>query len=221
MKKRCDDAMIFLKDFIQECDKGESYLKCKDYYEWYYTYGYVFSPKVIVEFGVRYGYSLISMCKGVLTKGRVNSENLWIYGVDKETWNQSNKIAKRNLSKIINKTHVRLFKSDTQNFDMELLKRHKHRIDLIHLDASHWCGQLLDEIKIAWSNLGRNKIMIIDDVKFKELGKYKDKTLPFDKVSRNVPYILYKWIGRQIILNKIKGFEYINNEKGNLIIHKN
>jgi len=65
--KFIENSFPQIKDYLIEGDTGLTAYNnsgMDDYYNYYYSYGRHFAAKNILEIGVRYGYSLISLVKG-------------------------------------------------------------------------------------------------------------------------------------------------------------
>lgn len=132
-------------------EQHDDYLKCNNYYEFYYAISKFYKPKKILEIGVRYGYSLGSMIKG---SGMVEK----VVGIDNDDYNQDSLlVAQDNLKKHISSDLEYIF----LKIDSHTIPKFDEYYDLIHIDGDHtYDGKLkdLDLLKNAC------KIAIIDDV---------------------------------------------------------
>lgn len=195
------DAII--GDIALEEDLSADWYVTDDYYQWYYSYGYNFKPKSYLEFGLRYGYSMIAVMRGALAAGTYVE---YASAVDAEIYSTigSNLIAKNILNRIFPNLKLEIFKENSVNFDVNNLQL--KRYDMIHLDASHEIIGLAIEIEKAWPILKPNGVMIIDDV-----------FLDIDNT-----FMIHKFLSRWVLdyLENLKKYCCINNFRGHFILVK-
>lgn len=114
-----------LRPHIQKEDRGKPELK-NGYYGYYSALAREVRPNVIVEFGVRFGYSAIAMLHG-------QGGTAQYHGVDFEYWQGSNTIAARAIRKHT-KGLVAVHRADTGDVRLrDILPK----ADLIHVDGNH------------------------------------------------------------------------------------
>jgi Methyltransferase domain len=167
IKKIIDDKFIEssfpqIKNYLIEGDTGLTAYNnfgIDDYYNYYYSYGRHFQVKNILEIGVRYGYSLISLVKGAQeSKSFANA-----VGIDNQSYvSGSEKIAYENIKSVTDK--FRLINADSQaTQDLRALVGDM-RFDLIHVDGDHSYKGCLHDLNIVKEILTDNGVIIIDDI---------------------------------------------------------
>lgn len=152
-----DTVMELLWSHVHEKDKNDpealKYLKSKNYYEWYFAISRYMCPQTILELGVRFGYSGMTMLSG---HGVAN-----YVGLDNECGEPgSNAYAEPHL-KHFTQGIVELLFVDTQTCDK---LPWEGKAQLIHVDANHLPQGLyhdLDLVLPAWDSKG---LIIVDDV---------------------------------------------------------
>ena len=148
-------TLAILGTALQESDETEDYIRGDNYYQWYYALGAAIKPRAIIEFGVRYGYSLLAMIKGA----RSASENIPIaYGFDSEfdlqgscdiAWNTLKDWCVASIQKI-----------DTTD---EAAIRCPFLGDIVHVDADHSPEGVVRELKLAHRMVSPTGIIVVDD----------------------------------------------------------
>ncbi|MCG2710984.1 MAG: class I SAM-dependent methyltransferase [Candidatus Omnitrophica bacterium] len=151
-----------IKNYLIKGDTGltaYNNLGMDDYYNYYYSYGRYFSPKNILEIGVRYGYSLISLVKGAQeSKCFANA-----VGIDNQSYERgSERVAYENIKSVTDE--FKLINADSQKItDLGKLVGDM-RFDLIHVDGDHSYKGCLHDLNITKEILADNGVIIIDDI---------------------------------------------------------
>lgn len=174
-----------IKDYLIKGDSGLTAYNdfgVKDYYNYYYSYGRHFSAKNILEIGVRYGYSLISLVKGA----QDSKSFIGAIGIDNQSYESgSESIAFGNIKSVTDK--FKLLNADSQAItDLKTLVGDR-RFDLIHVDGDHSYKGCLHDLTITKEILADNGVIVIDDIflgscrVFQAVNKFlKDNAGSFD-----------------------------------------
>ena len=130
-----------------------------DYYNYYYSYGRYFSARNILEIGVRYGYSLISIIKGAQdSKSFFNA-----IGIDNQSYESgSERIAYENIKSVTDE--FKLINADSQKITNIKKSVGDMRFDLIHIDGDHSYKGCLHDLNITKEVLADNGVIVIDDI---------------------------------------------------------
>lgn len=158
--KHCEDKFI-LGSALQDIDTGKDHTSDgTNYYSWYYALGAARQPESIAEMGVRFGYSLISICKGKIAETRYAPRS--IMGWDMEYHPGSNAIAEANLRGHCRNVHIR--RDFTGN--IPTLNTVFAPYDLIHVDADHSYDGIKAELRLAFESVRRRGgWIVVDDTK--------------------------------------------------------
>lgn len=160
--KFIENSFPQIKDFLIKGDPGltaYNNLGIEDYYNYYYSYGRYFSPKNILEIGVRYGYSLISLVKGAQESNSFSSA----IGIDNQSYESgSERIAFDNIKSVTDK--FKLINADSQKIGNLKTLVGDTRFDLIHVDGDHSYKGCLHDLNITKDILAENGIIVIDDI---------------------------------------------------------
>ena len=151
-----------IKNYLIEGDSGltaYNNLGIDDYYNYYYSYGKYFSAKNILEIGVRYGYSLISIVKGAQEfKSFANA-----VGIDNQSYEKgSERVAYENIKSVTDK--FKLINADSQKITDLRKSVGDMRFDLIHVDGDHSYKGCLHDLNITKEMLTDNGVIVIDDI---------------------------------------------------------
>lgn len=122
----------------------DEHIKSGRCYEYYWAIGDQYSPRSILELGVRYGYSLLSLM--------MSSEAVECEGWDIDC--EALKITKEKLADFPWFRH-RLICADTQ-----MVKSIGRRFDLAHVDDVHSFDGALHSMNLVWPIC---KVMLVDD----------------------------------------------------------
>lgn len=198
-----------LNPYIHEKDINEEWYKSENYYIHYYNFAYNFKPTKILEFGVRYGYSILCILKGSLDTGNTTFS---FTGVDSEYEENSNSIAEKNINQFSKLNNCSVYYNLINKDILQLTKNNFNQsyYDLVHLDANH-SYKVLHEIQISWQSLKDEGIMIIDDV-----GSYTTWT-DWLRTKRNH---IDNFLQRYISFNQIEYINYYNTYRGTYVIKK-
>jgi hypothetical protein len=187
------------------------------YYADYAGIAAKYAPKAILEIGVRFGYSGISMCYGALQSFKPIGRQKLIYkGMDGEFFSAemeggdpgklypSNTVAARNFDRFFvdEKLTAQFFKVDTQKepFPDEIKSR---QYGLINVDGDHsYDGAMLDCVA-CWQLLQPGGLMLVDDITFDRVGP-----------------AVREFIGEMEELGEKVEWQYHENERGLMIIRK-
>jgi hypothetical protein len=150
----CNSPREFLDDALFIHDGGLVVdLKAKKCFEYYYQIGHVFKPKSILEIGVRYGYSLISIILG-------SKKVTYAEGWDTEEYVKgSNAIALEFILARVPKA----CKVQIQNIDSQKTLRLPRKYDLISIDGDHTQKGTYHDLCLT---VNRSKVVVVDDYDF-------------------------------------------------------
>lgn len=158
---RAADDRTILGDLLQPDDRNAPYLQGRDYYAWYWALGHAAAPRVIVELGVRYGYSLAALAAGARAALGPNVR-LRLYGFDNESCNAGScAIAQAGLSRRFPDDEVVITKVD----DLYVLPALEipGRADLVHADARHDYAGCRDDLRLAQGVIAPGGVILVDD----------------------------------------------------------
>jgi len=140
------------KLFIELNTAHDEYIKCCNYYEWYYSIAKRVNPKSYFEIGVRLGYSM-----GVVISASPNME--YVEGWDNESYTPNSiQMAEKNIrdTVITDKITLNLLHKDSQ-----LEKTPPSGFfDLVHIDGDHRPEGVYHDICLV---MGCCRICMIDD----------------------------------------------------------
>lgn len=196
MKKLCENAVLFLDPYVVKKDRGTPWLDCRDNYEWYFTYGKIYQPKSILEVGVRYGYSVFSMCKGsgivdkvVLVDNEMDEPGCLDY-------------AQKYFNEVFPLMEVVLYKDDSS----VVYKSINEKFDLVHIDANHKPMHVQSDFRNFWPLVKPGGTMILDDMR----SLAGENTVPL--AFHIIPILLDT--------QNIRCWNFINNYNNQIIIEK-
>lgn len=154
-----DKVMHNLLPYIHPKDQkdpeAQVYLQSHNYYEWYYAIAKYVQPEVVLEIGVRFGYSAMAMLLG--------TDNAIYVGYDNESGEEdSNKYALTYLG-VFTKAAVYVNPTDTQSFS-ELPYPQVDRAQLIHIDAHHTPEGMIHDLELVLPKWDDRGLILIDDV---------------------------------------------------------
>lgn len=161
-----------LGDSLQAQDINEDYLQDSKCYAWYYAIGQYYLPESILEIGCRFGYSLLSLLKGVATKKSLSGT--WATAVDNESYVPgSMKIVAECLSKL-GLAGYALLKADTRKELSQTMTLSK--ANMVHVDADHTEQGAYNDVRRAWDLCLPGGVILVDDVDYlPEVGKAVSK----------------------------------------------
>lgn len=123
-------------------------------YPYYYTYGRLFKPRRILEFGVYTGYSLLAMARGAADAGSPVER---IVGVDNESYMAGTNGAAATVLSTFTNASVALFGCDVKDFPRDFGA--DEQFDLVSLDCHDSA-----ELGIGWRYLAPGGIAVVDDL---------------------------------------------------------
>ena len=138
---------------------SDTFLDNAETYSWYFAVAAAKAPQRIIEFGVRYGYSLIAMAKGA--RWANDSILIELVGFDREADGiASNDIARAN---IVRETGItaRILAEDTRTMNPDLVKP---SVDIIHVDGDHSPEGIARELELAVSYIKPDGLILVDDM---------------------------------------------------------
>jgi hypothetical protein len=161
--KRIDSAFSILEPCVHHGDYEADWMTGGNYYEWYYTYANILRPKYILEIGVRYGYSAMSIIAGYPgVRGCVLIDN-GCGGVPVEC-------GVSNLCRFCERYWPDSSRSivgldrDTQKLMQLPGDLMPEKFDLIHIDAEHTTTGVLHDLELTWPLLAVGGVVIVDDM---------------------------------------------------------
>lgn len=128
-----------------------------DYLDFYAGIGRKFKPKRILEIGVRYGYTAISMMTGLhANRGAPKCEYL---GLDDESYHPCLARANENFAAVVPWANARAIRWNSFNG----LPPDCGTFDLIHVDGNHDRHGVENDLAHAWPVLNVGGIILLDD----------------------------------------------------------
>lgn len=164
----CSDASLIgsaLHDIDRGADFASSGTNC---YVWHYLIGYQLQPKIVVEIGTRFGYSLLSMFRSPESRKRLEM----VYCFDNESCvTGSATYATQHLSASGIPHTITI--CDTQ----QLSQLPVSDADLCHVDGDHSESGCYHDCRIAWDALREGGHLIVDDAKYYSVASGVSKFL--------------------------------------------
>jgi hypothetical protein len=145
-------------DILQGMDAGADWCESNKNYVWYYALGHSFGhAKSLAEIGVRFGYSLHSVMKGIRS---VSGHELRVFGFDNESYVQgSNAIAMKNLTRFKNAIiDIRTVNSMQDGITV------LNNIDIFSIDGDHTYTGTMRDMEMALPMLSYDGILVVDDI---------------------------------------------------------
>lgn len=161
------------------------------YYADYVKIGYQYAPITILEFGVKFGYSGIALCKGAHLK---IGETIQYFGVDIGFFENSNALAKKHFS-MYPYVNCNFFKHDLFSGIPCSIKGKS--FDLVHVDAAHTMNGILNELGLAFKVVKQGGVVVCDDYNYAHVKE------PIDLFLSEYPLV------KKVL---------VNNERGQIII---
>ena len=153
----CPPDSYWLKDVFQEEDlhteEGRRLTGGRDNYNWLALAARFLNPARVVEFGVRYGYSLACFIQGS-ARGRLE---IWSFDCNE----QNVEIARRVLDRYRPRAEFYYSLADTRQL---LPPLRLEEIDLCYLDACHEEFGVQREMDLVWPTLRPGGLLLVDDV---------------------------------------------------------
>lgn len=144
-------SIIDKEFFFEYLKEGHSdYINSGNYYEIYYAISNYYNPSSILEIGVRYGYSLMSMIEG-----SNNIKDVVGYDID-EYESDGLLLAENNINKYKSKNINLVLK----NINSQSIDKLDREYDIIHIDGCHSYIGKLHDLELC---VNKCKVLIIDD----------------------------------------------------------
>ncbi len=163
IKKQIEDITPYLAKFLHRDDRGEFYIRSKNYYEWYYSYSKCIKPRSILEIGVRRGYSIFSMIQG----SSMNLERILLIDNEEYGFPLSAVVTRIKAEWMFHgeECWVRGFKS-LQDYKNDIdMKSHQSSFDIIHIDGDHSLKGVLKDLGDCLGFGHSQTLYIVDDYK--------------------------------------------------------
>lgn len=151
------DEML-IGDALHEMDRGADFTGAgTNGYVWHFSLGYYLRPRIVVEIGTRFGYSILSMFRSPQARERLQM----VHCFDNEscapgsTSHAGKHFAANNIPHTITI-------GDTQALD----ELPVCDADLCHVDADHSEAGCYHDCKISWKALRKGGWMVVDDAKY-------------------------------------------------------
>ena len=155
IEKLCENIVPYIDSYVVVEDRGAPWLDNRDNYEWYFSYGATFRPNSILEVGVRYGYSLLSMIIG----SKFSVKKLYLYDNEIDIPG-STEIAIQSIKKVAPEIEIIFHKVNT--FDLNCPSDYE-KVDLIHIDGCHRPREVRHDYDLFWKHLNPGGVMVFDD----------------------------------------------------------
>lgn len=157
IENKIENIMTYIDSdmFVYEQnDPLHDYILSKNCYEWYYTIAKTLQPKSILEIGVRFGYSLVSMMKGAEDSVQT------VVGIDNDSyiWNSA-QVARKYCETV--KPNI----TTIDVIDSQQLQTLDRQFDLVHIDGDHTYIGKVHDLNLVKTHC---KYCIIDDYDFIE-----------------------------------------------------
>jgi hypothetical protein len=176
-----------LGDIIHPLDVGQPWMG-KGTYELYHAIGKCVQndgPSIFLEIGVRFGYSLRSLCKGAYHVGK-------IYGFDNEyDLSGSLEIARSNL--IYWSSVLELIKLDTQTASFLPVDK---LVDLAHIDGWHTEDGCYHDCCLVKPHMKKGGYILVDDVNAEQVKAGADR---FCDENNLTPFLIECHTGMYLI----------------------
>lgn len=163
LKKNCKLTDVdVIGDLLQPMDKDADFVTGNNNYVWFYLIGKYFRPKVIVEMGTRFGYSMKAFVKGAGYSPKHYS--LWSFDCESDGMKTLDifEYFFRNSLRI---EDIHINRLDTRNISSLNLSE----IDLCFVDANHTTEGCYHECELGFDALKTGGVLIVDDVNYNEV----------------------------------------------------
>ena len=168
-----DSDREFLKPILQECDIQSDWLASDAVYRYYRAIARTIrtqlpSAPVVLEIGVRYGYSAYALL------GELQGASF--IGFDNESYvPNSLRLAENNLLPVCGR--LVMHRLDTSSVE----ELPCGTIHVAHVDGGHQFDEALHDMMMCWAKLEGGGIMIVDDIHF--LGEVKRAVCAFGRLT--------------------------------------
>lgn len=171
--------IAIIGDVLHHSDRGADFASDRDdCYSWYYLIAQAVRPKIILEIGTRFGYSVVAMCSSPEAKQSVSM----VHCVDDESCVSGSLTY---ASQQMNRQQIKhtMHRTGTQN----LSSLDINSVDLCHVDADHSANGCFHDAMLCWQSLNDGGYMLIDDMKWYSVANGANEFLR--TVSRQAQYI--------------------------------
>lgn len=143
---------------LQEMDVGKDFVSGDNNYAWFHAIGKTYKPRVIVEMGTRFGYSLKAFTSGA---GHPPEDfSLWVYDVECDGIKTLDVFER--YFEAAGFTDINIHRVNTQSLTTLGIAG----VDLAMVDGEHTESGCLHECNLAWDALDSGGIMVIDDASY-------------------------------------------------------
>lgn len=170
---------LLIGDALHEIDRGADFTGLNaNCYVWHYSLGYYLRPRIVVEIGTRFGYSILSMFRSPQSRERLQM----VYCFDNESCAAG---STKHAAKHFNANNIphTISVVDTQTLDELPISG----ADLCHVDADHSSDGCMHDCLIAWECLKQGGYLLIDDAKFYSVASGASEFLL--KVNRHAEFL--------------------------------
>lgn len=162
LKKNCKlTDLDIIGGLLQPMDKDADFVTGDNNYVWFYLIGKYFRPKIIVEMGTRFGYSMKAFVKGAGHAPKLY--DLWIFdnecdGIKLDVFEDyfTNNLKIKNL-------HIK--RADTSAVSSLGMTW----ADLCFVDALHTTEGCYHECSMGFDALKKGGVLVVDDVNYDEI----------------------------------------------------
>lgn len=186
------EEVIYPKDY-KSLRRIEEY---KEYYQVKHNICKEFNPKLIVEIGIRAGYSAWSFLQACPNAKYIGFDaNNGLHGgkggEDKSYFNWA--------KQLLEKYDVELNEVDTQRVPSLNL----FDVDFFHVDGDHSIDGVKHDLDLAWECISQNGVILIDDVDY--LPDVKEGTWQWiEKVREDIFFEYRKSLRGELLIRKVK-----------------
>lgn len=145
---------------LQPMDKDADFVNGDNNYVWFYLIGKYFRPRIIVEMGTRFGYSMKSLVMGAGYAPKQYS--LWSIDLECDGIKTLD-IFKNYFINNLNIERVYISRTDTRN-----LSYLPSPVDLCLVDAYHTAEGCYHECSMGFDALKKGGVLVVDDVNYPE-----------------------------------------------------
>lgn len=150
-----------------------------DYYPTYYGFGRSAAPRLILEIGTRFGYSLIALCRGAIDAGVVPS----FVSIDLDSYpiffgTPTQAVARANIKACVPEALGTLIRADSHG----ILPGLRGDFDLVHVDGDHSEAGAYQDIRDSYLVVKPGGLILVDDLDQEPVRK------AFERASRNLKF---------------------------------
>jgi len=145
-------------ELFQEMDEGKDFVSTSNNYVWFYLIGKYFGPKIIVEMGTRFGYSMKAFVDGA---GH-SPEEYTLWSVDAECDGIKTLHIFETYFRSKGFKDIRTLRCDTRQID----RLGVENADLCLVDGCHTIPGAYNECCIGWKTLRSGGVLVVDDTNY-------------------------------------------------------